>query len=257
MEVFIAQRGKTSGPFTPHQIRSKYDRGTLRPEDHIWYEGAPEWMPASWITEWQEFTKATAEQKDAVRYLHANTGRELMFLEAEALIAKLAQEQKAEKRLAAWRERYPRLQALATWCEEHQIGRDGPLNVYRLQEALQVLQSRDHERFVRITFEELLATYESVPRMHWEDEPATAAQIGLLTQLGIAIPGGLSKGDAAAVLDGVHLPVSEGQIRRLTFYGLRVPSSRREASRLIDEYIVAHPGSEEKYQRWKRDQGIT
>ncbi len=102
MEVFIAKAGKRSGPFTPFQIRGKYDRGTLRPEDHIWFEGAENWLPASWILERKEFEKATRLQKDAFSLLGVDAPKSLTYTDAERLIHGAAREQGREKEIQTW-----------------------------------------------------------------------------------------------------------------------------------------------------------
>lgn len=39
--------GKQRGPVTESQLRSMAEDGSLRPEDHVWQEGMPDWVEAS------------------------------------------------------------------------------------------------------------------------------------------------------------------------------------------------------------------
>ena len=88
----------------------------------------------------------------------------------------------------------------------------------------------------------------------WHSEPATAKQISYLESRGISLRADATKGEAAALID----PASEGQVRRLKFYGTRLPQylTKRYASTLINMHIRKHPESEAKYQQWKLDNGI-
>ena len=89
---------------------------------------------------------------------------------------------------------------------------------------------------------------------YWKDDAATDRQIEYLATKGIYFPASATKGEASALI----APPSEGQLRRLAFYQLPLPRhlDDTEASWMIDQYIRAHPESEEQYQRWKRDNGL-
>lgn len=97
------------------------------------------------------------------------------------------------------------------------------------------------------------------------DEPATAAQLDLLRELGAKPPAGITKKLATKFISTLirarewerSMP-SEGQKRRLQFYGIDCSArwSRDDAGRIIDQYIKEHPESERAYHQWKRSQGI-
>jgi hypothetical protein len=91
------------------------------------------------------------------------------------------------------------------------------------------------------------------------DEPATEKQIAYLKVLGAPIPPYLGLRAAADLIDEWKNRASDAQKRRLNFYKLAYnPNiSREEANALIDSYKAEHPQSEEAYQEWKINNGIT
>jgi hypothetical protein len=86
-----------------------------------------------------------------------------------------------------------------------------------------------------------------------DDEPATEKQIAYLRVLEVAIPDYLGLREASDLIDKYKDRVSDGQKRRLDFYGLKYApnTTREEATTLIDAYKADHPESEEAYQAWK------
>jgi hypothetical protein len=86
-----------------------------------------------------------------------------------------------------------------------------------------------------------------------DDEPATEKQIAYLRVLEVPIPDYLGLREASDLIDKHKNRVSDGQKRRLDFYGLKYPpnTTREEATALIDAYKADHPESEEAYQAWK------
>ena len=251
MEVFIAKNGKTTGPFTPHQIRGKYDRGTLRPDDHIWFDGAAEWLPAPYILEWREFEKATTEQKGAIYFLGEHVARDLMYLEAEAQINRAAEEQGRQQDVRLWHERYFKCQELARWYEARPPNLVVPGGYFTFEEMLARIQAHDPALFASITPDALLLRVDHFWRNEWRGAAATDAQLEYLATLSIDVPEHLTKGQAADLIDAKVNAVTEGQKRRLNFYGLPIPRSRRLASDKIDAFMEDHPESEEQYQQWK------
>ncbi len=85
------------------------------------------------------------------------------------------------------------------------------------------------------------------------DEPATDRQIAYLKVLEVPIEDYLSVREASDLIDQYKDRVSEGQKRRLNFYGLSysAETTRDEATELIDRYKSEHPESEAAYQAWK------
>jgi hypothetical protein len=90
-----------------------------------------------------------------------------------------------------------------------------------------------------------------------QDEPATDKQIAYLRILEVPIEDYLSVREASDLIDQYRNRVSEGQKRRLSFYGLSYAPdiTREEATELIDRYKSEHPESEAAYQAWKASQG--
>jgi hypothetical protein len=90
-----------------------------------------------------------------------------------------------------------------------------------------------------------------------QDEPATDKQIAYLKVLEAPIQEYLSVREASDLIDQYRNRVSEGQKRRLTFYGLDYAPNitREEATELIDRYKAEHPESEEAYHAWKISRG--
>jgi hypothetical protein len=86
-----------------------------------------------------------------------------------------------------------------------------------------------------------------------QDEPATDKQIAYLKVLEVPIEDYLSVREASDLIDQYRNRVSEGQKRRLSFYGLSYAPdiTREEATELIDRYKSEHPESEAAYQAWK------
>ncbi len=87
-----------------------------------------------------------------------------------------------------------------------------------------------------------------------DDEPATPKQIAYLRVLEVPIPEYLGLREASDLIDQHKNRVSDGQKRRLDFYGLKYApnTTREEATALIDAYKADHPESEAAYQAWKR-----
>lgn len=85
------------------------------------------------------------------------------------------------------------------------------------------------------------------------DEPATAKQISFLKVLGAPIPNSLGIREASDLIEEWKNRVSDGQKRRLDFYGLAYAAdiTREQATALIDDYKKTHPESEAAYQEWK------
>ncbi len=92
-----------------------------------------------------------------------------------------------------------------------------------------------------------------------QDAPATDKQIAYLKVLEAPLEGYLTVREASDLIDQYKNRLSEGQKRRLNFYGLTFSPgmTREEATDLIDRYKAEHPESEAAYQAWKTSQGGT
>ncbi len=91
------------------------------------------------------------------------------------------------------------------------------------------------------------------------DEPATEKQIAYLKVLGAPIPNYLGLRQASDLIEQWKDRVSDAQKRRLDFYKLEYAPeiTREQANELIDRFKALHPESEEAYQKWKSQDGIS
>jgi hypothetical protein len=63
---------------------------------------------------------------------------------------------------------------------------------------------------------------------------------------------GTTKGQASELINTIYNAATEGQVRRLTFYGINYEGlTKKEACVIIDDYIASHPDAENDYQCWK------
>lgn len=79
---------------------------------------------------------------------------------------------------------------------------------------------------------------------------ASEKQVAYLRSIGHRVTDDLTKAQAQLLFSG---PPTEGQMRRIRFYGLTLAAdaSKDEASAAIDRYVRDHPESEAAYQNWK------
>jgi uncharacterized membrane protein len=45
MQIYIHRNNQQLGPFTEAEVRAQLASGTLSLQDHVWYQGLPNWMP--------------------------------------------------------------------------------------------------------------------------------------------------------------------------------------------------------------------
>lgn len=81
-------------------------------------------------------------------------------------------------------------------------------------------------------------------------DQASPKQIAYLRSLGHVVRDGISKQEVERLFSG---PPTEGQLRRLKFYGISLPvdASKDDAAIAIDRHVREHPESETAYQLWK------
>jgi hypothetical protein len=250
MEVYLTKDGKRLGPFTPHQVRSKLDRGTLSGNDFVWFDGLSHPIHAADIVNRTEFKKATPEQKDAIRFLGRSVDRGLMYLDAAAIIERIAAAEHKVEALARWKAKNLKMEIVREWWQnQHEFGLPG--GIIALEEELTRIQDSDPRLFTTITPEQLTRRLPYFIIDGWRRDPATQSQINLLARHGVRSPRGLTKGAASDQIEALVNQVTEGQRRRLTFYRLPIPESRDEASAMIDAYLTENPNAEEAYQHWK------
>jgi hypothetical protein len=252
MDVYLTKAGKRSGPFTPHQVLGKLGRGTIGVNDLVWFDGLPQGIPACVASNRIEFKKATPEQKEAIRFLGHRIDRGLMFLQAEAFIERTASAENKVAALADWRAKTVKMETVREWWR-NQSDFGLPGGIIALEEELTHIQHSDPRLFRTITPEQLIKRLPYFIIDGWRKDPATHAQINLLSQHGVRVPIGLTKGAASDQIEAIVSKVTEGQRRRLTFYGLPAPGTKDEASAMIDAYMSQNPEAEERYQAWKID----
>jgi hypothetical protein len=250
MEVYLIRDGKRLGPFSPHQVRTKVDRGTANTNEWVWFDGLGDPIPAADVLNRIEFKKATQEQKDAIRFLGHPVDRGLMYLEAAALIERTAATEEKVEALTKWRAKTLKMEGVREWWRnQREFGLPG--GIIALEEELTRIQDSDPKLFRTINPEQLIRRLPYFIVDGWRRDPATQPQINLLARHGIGSPRGLTKGAASDQIEAIVNKVTEGQHRRLTFYRLPIPATKDEASAMIDAYIAQHPEAEQDYQRWK------
>ena len=179
-----------------------------------------------------------------------------MYPDAEFQITEAARSQRKEEELRLWKERYTKCQNLAAWYSKRPSTLVVPGGYEALEVMLIKIQRNNPNLFASITPDELLLRVDHFHRDVWRHDPATERQLQLLRSKGINITATITKGEASDLIDQIVTGPSEGQCRRLSFYGLDVPTTRDEASEMIDGYIEDHPEAEALYQDWKRSNGI-
>jgi hypothetical protein len=127
-----------------------------------------------------------------------------------------------------------------------------PVSDYDVIPILEAIQANNPGRFASIPSYEIASIFKSHrPVRDWEDEPATSAQKTVLRSKRIPCDG-LTKKQAHDLIDTIYNGATEGQGRRLKFYGINSDGlSKKEAAVIIDEYIANHPDAENDYQLWK------
>jgi hypothetical protein len=250
MDVYLTKNGKRLGPFTPHQVRARVDRGNASAGDVVWFDGLGQSIPAAEIVNRIEFKKATQEQKDAIRFLGHPVARGLMYSDAAAFIERIAATENKVEALAKWQAKTLKMETVREWWQnQREFGLPG--GIIALEEEVTRIQDSDPKLFRTITPEQLIRRLPYFIVDGWRTDPATQPQINLLAQHGIRSPRGLTKGAASDQIEAVVNQVTEGQHRRLTFYRMPIPATKDEASAMIDAYIALHPEAETEYQQWK------
>lgn len=250
MDVYLTKDGKKLGPFTPHQVRTRLDRGKIGATELVWFDGLDQPIPAPDIVNRVEFRKATPEQKESIRFLGHAVERGLMYIDAAALIERIAASENKVEALAKWRAKTLKMETVREWWQnQREFGLPG--GIIALEEELTRIQDSDPELFRTISTEQLIRRLPYFIVDGWRRDPATQPQINLLAQHGIRSPPGLTKGAASDQIEAIVNQVTVGQHRRLAFYHLPIPATKDEASAMIDAYVAEHPESEAGYQQWK------
>ena len=127
-----------------------------------------------------------------------------------------------------------------------------PVSDFDVIPVLEKIQESNPKQFASMPSYEIARSFKSHRQIReWEDEPATDAQKNVLRSKRIPYEG-LTKKQASDLIETIYNGATEGQVRRLNFYGINSEGlSKREAAVIIDDYIATHPDAENAYQLWK------
>ena len=217
----------------------------------VWRTGMEQWQPLNTIA----VTLATIAQKEALHYLGQPTPRGMSFDEAALALDSASQVPEKKEALDRWTKLSSKRDQFVDYCAvaEKRI----PLSPFELEMHLEDLQRQMGPDFNAVEPHELYRILERYRRPRgWEEDPASDAQKRLLLSKNIPVPVGMTKGEAYAVISQILDGATEGQIRRLHFYGIDPDGvTKKEAAILIDDFIGKHPDAETDYQRWKMSSG--
>ena len=45
MQIYIHRNNEQLGPFTEAEVRAQLASGAISPQDHVWWQGQPGWVP--------------------------------------------------------------------------------------------------------------------------------------------------------------------------------------------------------------------
>jgi hypothetical protein len=127
-----------------------------------------------------------------------------------------------------------------------------PVSDFDIVPMLEAIEASNPEQFASIPSYDIARFFKSHRQIRgWVDEPATDAQKAVLRSKRIPYEG-LTKKQASDLIETIYNGATEGQVRRLNFYGINSEGlSKREAAVIIDHYIATHPDAENAYQLWK------
>jgi hypothetical protein len=213
--------GNECGPFRWTEVREWIAIGYFTPEDEVRTVAEAEWIRIESIPTLLTMP-ASSVKSDSLGYVRL----------------KAAEKAPVGPRAAAY------LKVLG--CPVHAT-RLNPYTANRWVGILQVL--RPH---LKSEVEDWAANQESHGRTPLASpDQASPKQIAYLRSLGHVVRDGISKQEVERLFSG---PPTEGQLRRLKFYGIRLPvdASKDDAATAIDRYVREHPESEIPYQAWKQ-----
>jgi hypothetical protein len=217
-------------------------------EVHVRPENSLEWQSAATVL----VRLATQEQKEVLHLVGERTPRGMSFEEAKSrLNAIIVSDPERKSEIALWMSRHDKQEQLLEYCHRH--SKIPPVSGFYLETMLVELQSRSPALFHEMSPAHILSTLEKSHPMHsWRDDPASDAQKRLLQSKSVRFDPRITKGQAYDLIGPLLDAATEGQVRRLKFYGISTERvTKSEACDLIDDYIAVHPDSENDYQRWK------
>jgi hypothetical protein len=212
--------GKECGPFRWTEVREWIGLGYFTADDEVRIADQTDWMRIEGLPSLLKMSPSTARNDNFIHLRSLASDRWPVGPRAAAYLKILG-------------------------CPVHPT-RLNPYTANRWVGILQIL--RPH---LRNEIESWASNQESHGRTpSASPDDATQKQIAYLRSIGHVIPDRMSKNEVQRLFSG---PPTEGQMRRLTFYGTVLPAgaSKDDASMAIDSYVKAHPESEAAYQNWK------
>jgi len=247
-KFYVRANQRELGPFTESKVQRMIRDGELTMDCYLRRGETEDWQLASSAI----VRIATQEQKDGMRRLGMSIVRGLTFDQADAAIqAAINTDPEKAKIWSRWKTlsaKKSEILRIASLTRSQQS-----ISPFSVEWFLSDLQETDPEKFEKFDPHELLKLFlRSHSTGSWRDDPATEPQLRLLASKGIRIQPGITKGDAHDLIDAAINVVTDGQLRRLHFYGIDSNGlTKDQASDLIDHYVAEHPEAEYQYQLWK------
>jgi uncharacterized protein DUF4339 len=213
----------------------------------VWREGLTEWQPIGSV-----LTRlASIRQKEYLKFLGRPTPRGLTFDEAQSQLDALVRDNPARKlALERWDVLAQKRDEVLNYFQRSET--KCPVSDFEVVPMLEAIEASNPDQFASIPSHEIARFFKSHRDVRgWEDEPATEAQKAVLRSKRIPYDG-LTKKQASDLIETIYNGATEGQVRRLNFYGINSEGlSKKEAAVIIDDYIAGHPDAETDYQLWK------
>jgi len=244
---FIFEDGEQRGPFPPDKVQRMWRDGQITDAALVWREGLTDWQPIGSV-----LTRlASIRQKEYLKFLGHPTTKSMTFEEAQSQIDALVRDNPAKKlALQRWEVLAQKRDEVLSYFQRSQT--KCPISDFEVVPMLEEIEASNPKQFSSIPSYEIARFFKSRRTVReWEDEPATDAQKVVLRSKRIPYEG-LTKKQAHDLIDTMYNGATEGQVRRLKFYGINSEGlSKKEAMVVIDDYIASHPDAENDYQRWK------
>ena len=245
--LFVYENEVQQGPFPPTRVQRMLRDGEITEAAFVWREGLTEWQPISSILP----RLASIRQKEYLKFLGEPIPRGMTSGEAQARLDALVADNPAKKlALDRWDTLAKKRDEITSYFQRAEM--KCPISDFEVMPMLESIEEKYPGQFESIPSYELARVFKA-HRDHrsWEDDPATDAQKAVLRSKRIPYEG-LTKKQASDLIETIYNGATEGQVRRLQFYGIDSEGlTKKEACVIIDDYIASHPDAENDYQRWK------
>ena len=245
--LFIYENETQQGPFPLDRVQRMLRDGEITEAALVWREGLTEWHPINSVLP----RLASIRQKEYLKFLGEHTPRGMTSQEAEQRLNNLIADNPAKKlALDRWDALANKRDEMANYFKRADM--KCPVSDFDAMLMLEAIEQAHPRDFASIPSYEIARAFkEHGYHRRWEDEPATDAQKAVLRSKAIPYQG-LTKKQASDLIEAIYHGATEGQVRRLKFYGIDPEGvSKKEACVIIDDYIASHPDAENDYQRWK------